>query len=262
MGKKFLFSILCLLLISNTGLAKEKDDQLYQVSTINALLAGLYDCNFTFGELKKYGDIGLGTFNNIDGEMIQLDGTFYQVKSDGKVYNVPDNEKTPFAAVTFFDNDKSIEVKSSLNYRELTDFLDQNLPTDNIFYAFKIPGTFKYIKTRSVPAQKKPFPPLVEVVKEQSYFEFKDIKGTIVGFRCPAYASGVNVAGYHLHFLSADKKAGGHLLECETDTAQAQVDYIRDFRLLLPETSEFYSIDLSEEKKEEVHAVEKSPPGH
>jgi acetolactate decarboxylase len=100
------------------------------------------------------------------------------------------------------------------DYGQLEQYLDKLLPTENIFYAIKIEGTFKYIKTRSVPKQNKPYPPLVEVVKNQPTFEFHNVKGTIVGFRCPSYVEGINVPGYHLHFITGDKKAGGHLLEC------------------------------------------------
>ncbi|MCP8318695.1 MAG: acetolactate decarboxylase, partial [Candidatus Methylarchaceae archaeon HK01B] len=98
---------------------QENDDILFQTSTISALLEGAYDGNMTYGELKKHGDFGLGTFNGLDGEMAGLDGTFYQVKDDGIAYPVDDSIKTPFALVTFFEADKLNFLDDSLNYTQL-----------------------------------------------------------------------------------------------------------------------------------------------
>ena len=80
----------------------------------------------------------------------------------------------------------------------------------NIFHAVKLEGTFDYVKARSVTGQQKPYPPLVEVTANQPIFEFKDVKGTIVGFYSPDYVEGskINVPGYHLHFRSG-KMTGG-----------------------------------------------------
>src|SRR5207249_10961718 len=77
-------------------------DTLVQYSTINALLTGVYDGDMTFGELRRHGDFGLGTFNALDGEMIALDGRYYQITADGAVKPVRDDVRTPFAVVTHF----------------------------------------------------------------------------------------------------------------------------------------------------------------
>ena len=212
--KKMLKVIVFLFLITSfTGcISLRNQDVLYQTSTINALLEGIYDGEETFGELKKYGDFGLGTFNALDGEMVAVDGKFYQIKTDGIAYPVSSSMNTPFAVVTFFKPDKIFIIDKVKNYEELKKFIDERLPSKNIFYAIKIEGNFEYIKTRSVPRQKKPYPPLVEVVKKQSIFTFHNVKGTIVGFRCPSFVKGLNVPGYHLHFITEDRKAGGHIL--------------------------------------------------
>lgn len=236
----------------------QKDrDVLFQTSTINALLEGIYDGETTYGELKQHGDFGLGTFNGLDGEMVGLDGKFYQVKADGIAYPVSDSAKTPFAVVTFFKTDKTVLLEKAEDYSQLKQYLDYSLPTKNIFYAIKIEGVFKYIKTRSVPGQTKPYPPLVEVTKNQPIFEFHDVKGTIVGFRCPVYVKGINVPGYHLHFITKNKKAGGHILECQMRNVNIEVDYTSKFFMVLPEHSEFYKVDLSKEKQTELEKVEK-----
>lgn len=243
---KYLF-ILNVLLCTLATCVKQKNDTdiLFQVSTINALLEGIYDGEFSFGELKEHGDLGLGTFNSLDGEMTMIDGEVYQVRSDGKVYVMPDSAKTPFSVVTFFREDTSILLDSLLDYNSLEVFLDNKLPTENLIYAIKIEGLFRYVRTRSVPAQEKPYPPLAEVVKTQKEFEFHNEKGTLVGFRLPGYMNGINVPKYHLHFMTEDREGGGHLLDCETAEVKIGIDFTEELFLSLPQMKEFYDADLN-----------------
>jgi acetolactate decarboxylase len=234
---KIIIYFILLFFIFNSGGCvglKQDNDTLFQVSTINALLNGDYHGEITFGELKRYGDFGIGTFDGLDGEMIGLEGRFYQIKSDGVAYPVPDSMTTPFAVVTVFDNDKIVSLQAGMDYEGLQHYVNALIPDANIFYAVKIVGTFNYIKVRSVPKQKEPYPPLVEAVKEQTTFEFHDIKGTIVGFRCPESVKGINVPGYHFHFITQDRKAGGHLLACQLQQATISVDYTSAFHMVLP----------------------------
>jgi acetolactate decarboxylase len=233
-------------------------ETLMQVSTIDALMNGVYDGVMTTGELKKYGDFGIGTFEALDGEMLVLDGVVYQVKADGVAYVVDNSGETPFAAVTWFDSDYSGELAAGMNYAELQTYLDSILPTENIFYAFRISGTFSYMKTRSVPAQQKPYPPLVEVTQHQPVFEFGSVEGTIVGFRCPSFVDGVNVPGYHLHFLTADKQAGGHILDFTITQAEVSIDYTSEFKMILPgEDSDFYKLNLEADMSGDLEQAEK-----
>lgn len=232
-------------------------DVLFQTSTISALLEGVYDGEITCHELKQHGDFGIGTFNGLDGEMIELDGKFYQIKADGIAYPVNGSVKTPFAVVTFFDPDRSVTLDKSLNYETLGQYLDNLLPTKSVFHAVKITGSYKYIKTRSVPRQNKPYPRLVEVVKNQPTFELHDVEGTMVGFRCPAYVEGLNVPGYHIHFITKDGKSGGHLLECQTKNVEIEIDYTSRFYMVLPEGEEFNKADLAKDKQNELEKVEK-----
>lgn len=232
------FLLLILVAFSWAGCSSSQgtDDTLFQISTINALLDGEYAGAMTFGELKKHGTFGLGTFDALDGEMIGLEGVFYQIKADGVAYPVPDSMTTPFAVVTVFDADTTLPAPDSMNYEGLKEYLDEAIADKSIFYAIKIEGTFKYVKTRSVPKQEEPYPPLIEVVKEQTTFEFHDIEGTIVGFRCPdTVKGGVNVPGYHLHFITADRKAGGHLLACQLQDVTIGIDYTSEFYMVLPQ---------------------------
>ena len=236
---------------------QNQGDILTQVSTIDAILGGLYDGVVTYGELKQYGDFGIGTFEGLDGEMVALDGNFYQIKDDGVAYKVNDAMTTPFACVIFFDADREIPVWDGMNYTQFRDYLEGSIQEKNIFHAIEMEGTFSYVKTRSVPGQEKPYPPLIEVTANQPTFEFHDIEGTIVGFYCPDYVEGLNVPGYHLHFITADRKAGGHVLEFIIKDAKLSVDYTSELHMILPDTKEFNSLDLTKSRKEELEEAEK-----
>lgn len=228
-----------------------------QVSTIDALLAGVYDGHLTCGKLLRFGDTGIGTFDRLDGEMLVTDGIVYQIKADGKVYKPSSDVLTPFAAVVDFEPDKFIGIDHPMSYSEFEQEIDRQCPDKNSFYAIQANGTFSYMKTRSVPAQEKPYPPLVEVVKEQTVFEMKDVSGRIVGFRCPPYVKGVNVPGYHLHFISYDKQTGGHILDFAVREGNIEIDTCNRFLMLLPEgETDFGRVDLSGDSSKELEKVE------
>ncbi len=235
-----------------------QSDALVQVSTIDAILGGLYGGVMDFETLKRHGDFGIGTFDGLDGEMAGFDGNFYQVQADGIAYPVSDSMRTPFATITFFDVDHQEIMPGGLDYTGTREFLDSTFPTENIFYAIKITGTFSYMKTRSVPRQSKPYPPLIEVTRTQPEFDFNDIQGTLVGYRCPDYISGINAPGYHLHFIAEDAGTGGHVLDFKIAEGMAFVDYVSEFSLMLPDKeSGFYRLDLTQDRQAELEEAEK-----
>jgi len=227
---------------------EDPNDVLFQPSVITALMQGVFDGSMTYEELSSHGDFGLGTFNGLDGEMVEVDGQFYQVKADGAVYPVNSSMKTPFAIVTYFTPDKEMNFHASgngsINLTMLQRYLENQMPSKNIFYAIRIDGVFDYIKTRSVPAQVKPYPTLTEAVKNQSIFEMFNQSGTVIGFWSPAYASGINLAGYHFHFLNNKRTAGGHVLDLRLKNASIALDYTPEFFVNLPNEIEFLQADL------------------
>jgi len=208
---------------------------LCQISTITALKVGVYDGNTTFGELKKHGDMGLGTLNRLDGEMVALGGEFLRVAVDGKVFPIQDSEQTPFAVVTMFQAEKKVPLKGIPNATELYQTLDHQLANLDGVYAVKIEGIFKHLRVRSVAGQNKPYPGLEEALKNEVVFDLKDVAGTLVGFRFPDYMGGVNVPGYHFHFIGQDRKSGGHLLDCVLEKAEGEIAVISTLDLRLPE---------------------------
>lgn len=232
----------------------EQRDTLYQISTIDSLLAGNYDGFQSMGALKENGDIGIGTFDELDGELVMIDKKVYKVKDTGKVEEVENTIKTPFAAVTFFDKDISKKLVNINNYDSLKQELDKLIEYKDSFYAFRLDGTFKYVKVRSVPKQAKPYPVLSEVTKNQPMFEYSDVKGSLVGFWCPEYVGSINVPGYHLHFIADDRTKGGHLLDMSFIEADVYADITNAFKMELSQSKVSSEISKVED---EMNKVEK-----
>lgn len=230
---------------------------LYQVSTINALMQGIYDGPTTLATLLTQGNFGLGTSTQLDGEMVVLDGTCYQIRSDGQVSVMPKTATTPFAAVTTFTADSTFIMTAPLTLDALKKTIDEKLVNKNIFYAVKITGAFSLIRARSVPKQHQPYPLLTTVVKTQPVFEMHDVQGTIVAFCCPAFVAGINVIGYHLHFLGAGCKTGGHVMDCTLSSGTIQIAELPTFTLALPNDAAFAAADLTTSNPAAVQKVEK-----
>jgi len=206
--------------------APTNKETLFQISTINALLAGVYDGKKTFAELKKQGNFGIGAIQGLDGELIALDGKFYQIKVDGTAYPVSNLMRTPFAVVTFFEADESLLIEDGpVDFVTIRKYLDALITNKNIFYAIRIDGDFESVKIRSVLAQDKPFRKLEEVLKsDQNIQQFTGVNGTMVGFWYPNYIGGINVYGYHFHFITKDRKRGGHVLDCRLVKGKVKID--------------------------------------
>ncbi len=224
------------------------DDTIFQYSVLSSLLQGVYDGDMNFGELSDHGDTGLGTLQHLDGEMIALDGVFYQINSDGDALVIPDSEMTPFAVVTEFSPDITISTQEVLELGELYTYIDERIPSENLPYCIRISGTFSYVKTRSVPEQQRPYPVLLEVLKEQPIFEFEQITGDIIGFRLPDYMGEANAAGYHFHFITEDRSAGGHLLACTTDDIMIQIDISDQWYVSIPEDEDFLEFKANDDQ--------------
>ena len=227
--------ILPLSLLAAAAPAPARAAEAYQVSTISALLAGGYDGTTTVGELIGRGGFGLGTFNGVDGEMMVLDGKAYRGTVDGRAHPVGEDERTPFAVVVDFKPQGSMPVAAGQSLEQLEAALDALPYSAARILAARIDGRFERIRIRSEPRQVPPYRPLPEVIKEQQVAHDLDAAdGTLIGFRFPAAASSVNVAGWHFHFLSADKTRGGHVLALTTGTGGALLEEISDLRISFP----------------------------
>ena len=182
--KHSMWGVICLWVLLS-ACAKPAADTVFQASTIDALLAGVYDGDISIQQVQQEGDFGIGTYDALDGEMILLDGAMYQVKADGKVYLPDPLGKTPFATVCNFSADTALPLPAGADFETVEQLLDDYAPNQNLFYAIKIEGHFKSMHTRSVPSQQKPYLPLKEVTKNQPEFTMTNVSGTIVGSGAP-----------------------------------------------------------------------------
>ena len=219
--------------------------EVYQTSTMAALLDGIYDGDVTIAELLSHGDFGLGTFNHLDGEMVVLGGVCHHLHSDGGASIAAPDDQTPFAAVTWFKPETTLFVSDRTSRQGIFDLINQAINTANLIQAIRIAGTFASVKTRTVEAQTQPYPPMTEATAHQPITEFRDVTGTLAGYRTPDYEQGISVAGYHLHFINESRTHGGHVLDFDIRQGTATVAVSSDLHLSLPRTSAFRTANMS-----------------
>ena len=247
MAAVFLFSCSTRKLV--TPAAKpENTDRVYQYSLFTALANGIYDGSFTVAGVKAKGDMGLGTYNGLDGEMIVNNGKVYQFPADGKVKMPDDNLLVPFAVVKFFEADITVDTEGT-DYPTLKKLTEKQFSSPNFIYAIRVTGTFSRIKCGSAEKQHEPYEKtLSEAIANRPVFEWKNVEGTLVGFWFPEYVGGVNLPGFHLHFISSDETKAGHVLEFEAASLKLAIDQSSGLEFDLPETEAFKTkiFDLSQ----------------
>lgn len=260
--KKFLaVSALTGAMIFNTATAAPvpvERETINQIALLQSLTLGYFDGSITVGELKILGDTGLGTFNGLDGEMIVLDGVVYRANQECEINVVADEVTVPFSNVTFFEKDfaarlKNVQSKTSLE-THFSKLVDKH--GKNSFYMVKITGNFNEILIRSEAGSKKPYPTLVEALKTQKELTLQNVSGTIVGLYCPAEMQSLNTVGWHFHFISDDKKIGGHVLALNIKNAEAQFDQTDNFAMRLPSKKNFHKLNLAEDLREDIGKAE------
>ncbi|MEE3651167.1 MULTISPECIES: acetolactate decarboxylase [unclassified Brenneria] len=234
--------------IASYAIAHQKhhsDCVIYQTSLMSGLINGVYEGSRTMKELLEHGDFGLGTFNNLDGELVAFNSRIFQLRSDGSARNALPHQKTPFAVMTFFRPTEEVRFDSTITRNGLHQKIDKLIGTDNLFCALRIDGHFHYVETRTVPRQQRPYKPMLEAIAQQPTFHFDDCQGSVIGFRSPTYTQGINVAGYHEHFITDDRKGGGHILDYEMESGVLTFGVISKLIIDLPQDRDFLSADLS-----------------
>ena len=227
------------------SLLAHHDTEVYQFSTISALLDGVYDGDVTIADILRHGDFGLGTFNHLDGEMVILDGVCYRLRADGSATRAALTDRTPFAAVTRFHTDFEIAIETRTDQAEVIGAIDRRIESSNLIYAIRITGHFAELHTRTVMEQEKPYTTLTQATEGQAETRFSDVTGVVVGFRTPDYQQGISVAGYHLHFLNSDRSSGGHVLDFSLERGQVAVSGASQLHLSLPTSGAFLKAQLS-----------------
>lgn len=229
---------------------------LFQVSTAGALVAGVSSGAVSAKTILDHGDFGLGTFADLDGEMVILDGHVYQVQGSGRVSEAAPNAQAPFAVATRFDPQIDVEIGPFATLTALQARCDSFRNSGNIFYAFRLDGRFSSVRTRAVSPAKGVR--LVDAAMSQSEFNFSNVDGTLAGLWSPGFSSGFSIAGYHFHFISEDRRHGGHLLGCAAGRLRLRMEALSNFHLALPETESFLKADLSKSMAEELAYAEQA----
>lgn len=223
-------------------------DGFYHYSIWWAFVNKVFEGDINAAHLKTKGDIGLGSYNQLDGELIMLDGILYQAKEDGTVLEPKDDIKIAYANAAFFDTEYEFDLKYVENYETLREAIDAELPSKNYFYAFKIHGQFKQMTCGGLHKQEKPFVKgLDTLIPNRPIFQRQDFTGTMVGFYCPDFIGNINVSGYHLHFISDDKKFAGHVMEFQADSLKVEFDQINKYQFVLPKTENFENVGFDKE---------------
>jgi len=238
---------------------EKSEPRITQVAIIDTLLCGMYDGSATVGRLKSWGDLGSGTMHQLDGEMLMLDGVVYQVKFDGSVNRPADPETVPFATVVNFIPSKRVQLGAIKSFKDFEKQIPQYITNRNIPVAVRFTGSFSFMHTRSVERQNKPYRPLVEAARNQAEFKFNNISGNMVGFLFPKYIKGMNVPGWHLHFVDKDRRCGGHILNFSMLNGELEICEVYDFRAVFPSGSAHLAqLDLNKDRGRELKKVESS----
>ena len=222
-------------LLRHRELRPDHDEhELFQTSTVRALLGGAFDGDVTLAEVMEHGDLGLGTLNGLDGELIVLDGEAWKATVEGVLVRPDLASKTPYAVVVPFSPGPPVHLRGPFQATELARHLQHGAAAAGRPTAIRIDGRFERIHVRSVPKQQPPYPPLAEAIEQQRVTELADVSGTMVGFRFPDALEGIEMVGCHLHFMTDDRARGGHVLSYTLLDAIARVDDANELHVELP----------------------------
>jgi acetolactate decarboxylase len=231
----FALALLSVMNVESLAYGAKRPQVITRYSVLEAVKQGVFEGNKTLADLKRLGDFGVGTFHGFDGEMVFLDGKVYQINSEGVVTTPSNKLKTPYFVTTFFHPQSEFQIEAESTLDNVKSVIDSKLVSLNYFHAVKITGRFKYMKARSVFKQEIPYKPLADIPEIQRIFEFSDIEGTVVAFRNPSFVKGgIDDVGYHMHFISKDKTAGGHVFDFIIDEGKVEMASIAQYNTLLP----------------------------
>jgi acetolactate decarboxylase len=205
----------------------------WQLAPVALLAQGGYDGIMPVSEVLRHGNLGLAGADALNGEMVLVDGRFYQFLASGQVVQPPDTMRLPFAAVTFWDGGRDVPVQPGLVYDvDSMPALDPLLPDTNAFYAVRMEGSWDTLVVRTFREQTRPYPPIHAAA--QVVDTLVNVRGTLAGFRQPSYAAGLSLPDYHLHFISEDRTRGGHVLAFTARQVRLQVSERAEFTVRMP----------------------------
>ena len=208
--------------------------ELFQTSTIEALLGGAFDGDVTLDELLEHGDLGLGTLNGLDGELIVIDGQVFKAELDCTLSRPDLQSQTPYAVVVPFAPGPALHISGRVGPANLAELLWGDPERPRAPTAIRIDGDFEMVRVRSVPKQIPPYGLLADAIDHEQRHELRDISGTMVGFCFPDGLAGIELVGFHLHFVSGDRLLGGHVLDYTLRDATVRIDEAAELHVELP----------------------------
>jgi acetolactate decarboxylase len=237
-------------LLTGCTSAQTAGKSLYISGTYGSLSRGVYDGDVTIADLTRQGDFALGNFNAIDGEMVAVDGKYYRIGPGGLLNSVDDNMRMPNTTATFFKADKVITIDKPMSYQELQQYINGHLPTQNIFYAIKLNGKFESIKARTLTKMNQPYPstPYSTITQNEPTFNFDNVDVVMAMTIGPTQMKELVYPGYHAHFISSDGKSGGHVIDGRISKGLAEVEFLPEFTVILPQNSKYYQADFTASK--------------
>ena len=237
-----------------------RKNKMYQVSTLQALALGYSRAVINVGELLQEGDTGLGTFEDVNGEMILMEGQCYRADQNGQVSVVSPETGVPFAAVAQLSGEQQFAMGRMDDIEairtELTRKIEERFGL-NSMHVVRIDGFFENVDARSEAPYRSHHISLKEILGEtQKAFVFENIRGSLVGVYFPDYMDGINMPGWHLHFLSEDRTQGGHVFNVRMREGLAKVDKIHSIEIDLPKEAAFDTYSLKQDLQAEIKSVE------
>ena len=233
------------------------DHEAFQASTINALLTGELCGDLTIGELLEHGDLGLGTLNLLDGELIIVDGEAFVARVDGSVSSVPPETQTPFAVVCPFAAEREGTVVDLPDFDAITAEIDALAPPGATCIAVRIDAHVARARLRSVEQQLQPNPTLAAAIATHVEFDLHDAEATIVGFRFPRDLAGLELPGWHLHLVTADRSTGGHVLELALHGGSIAIERETELVIEVPTGVDVGTAGVVPERDEALDAMER-----
>ena len=235
-------------------------NKMYQVSTLQALALGYSRAVISVGELLQEGNTGLGTFEDVNGEMIVLDGHCYRADQNGEITDVSLQTGVPFAAVAKLYGKQQFALENLPDIETLRTELTRKIEEQfglNSMHVIRIDGYFEKVDARSEAPYRSHHISLKDVLGQtQKAFLFENIRGSLVGVYFPDYMDGINMPGWHLHFLSEDRTKGGHVFDMCLKEGEAKVDKISNIVINLPESAAFDTYSLKQDLQDEIKSVE------
>lgn len=235
-------------------------NKVYQVSTLQALALGYTRAVINVEDLLKEGDTGLGTFEDVNGEMIVMEGRCFRADQNGDVTVVSPDTGVPFAAVAKLYGEQQFQLGNMPDItsvrNELTRKIEERFGL-NSMHVVRIDGLFEKVDARSEAPYRSHHITLKEVLgKNQKAFMFENIRGSLVGVYFPDYMDGINMPGWHLHFISEDRSKGGHVFDVSVLEGVAKVDKISNIYINLPKEAAFDTYSLKQDLQDEIKSVE------